>query len=35
MGGGMATILRRPGLIYNVDYGAVSLEKVANSEHTP
>ena len=32
--GWMATILRRPGLIYNVDYDKVPLEKVANSERT-
>lgn len=30
--GYMSTILRRPGLIYNVDYEKVSLELVANSE---
>ncbi len=30
--GYMATILRRPGLIYAVDYDKVPLEKVANSE---
>ncbi len=30
--GWMATILRRPGFIYNVDYDKVPLEKVANSE---
>jgi len=28
----MSTILRDPGLIYNVRYDAVSLEQVANSE---
>ncbi len=28
----MSTILRRPGLIYSVDYGKVPLEQVANSE---
>ena len=34
--GWMATILRRPGHIYNVDYDKVELEKVANSErHFP
>ena len=32
--GWMSTILRRPGLIYNVDYDKVPLEKVANSERT-
>jgi 6-phosphofructokinase len=31
-GGYMSTILRRPGLIYNVDYDKVPLELVANSE---
>ncbi len=31
-GGYMSTILRRPGLIYNVDYDKVPLESVANSE---
>ena len=30
--GYMSTILRRDGLIYNVDYDKVSLELVANSE---
>jgi 6-phosphofructokinase 1 len=30
--GWMATILRRPGLIYAVDYDKVPLDKVANSE---
>ncbi len=30
--GYMATILRRPGIIYAVDYDKVPLEKVANSE---
>ena len=30
----MSTILRKPGLIYNVEYGKVPLEKVANSERT-
>ena len=30
--GWMATILRRPGRIYNVDYDKVPLEQVANSE---
>jgi len=30
--GWMSTILRRPGLIYSVDYDKVELEKVANSE---
>ncbi|MDQ1255836.1 MAG: ATP-dependent phosphofructokinase / diphosphate-dependent phosphofructokinase [Candidatus Hydrogenedentes bacterium] len=32
--GWMATILRKPGVIYNVEYGKVPLEKVANSERT-
>jgi ATP-dependent phosphofructokinase / diphosphate-dependent phosphofructokinase len=32
--GWMATILREPGLIYNVRYDKVPLEKVANSERT-
>jgi 6-phosphofructokinase 1 len=32
--GYMATILRRPGIIYAVDYDKVLLEKVANSERT-
>ena len=32
--GKMATILRRPGLIYAVDYAGVPLEAVANSERT-
>lgn len=32
--GWMSTILRRPGLIYNVDYDKVPLEAVANSERT-
>ncbi len=32
--GYMATILRRPGIIYNVDYDKVPLEAVANSERT-
>jgi 6-phosphofructokinase 1 len=31
-GGYMSTILRRPGLIYSVDYDKVPLEEVANSE---
>jgi 6-phosphofructokinase 1 len=31
-GGYMSTILRRPGLIYSVDYDKVPLELVANSE---
>ena len=31
-GGFMATILRRPGLIYGVQYDKVPLEEVANSE---
>jgi len=31
-GGWMATILRRPGPIYGVEYDKVPLEKVANSE---
>ncbi len=30
--GYMSTILRRPGLIYNVDFDKVGLEQVANSE---
>ncbi len=30
--GWMSTLLRRPGLIYGVDYDKVELEKVANSE---
>ena len=33
-GGYMATILREPGPIYNVDYDKVPLEVVANSERT-
>ncbi|MDD5687243.1 MAG: diphosphate--fructose-6-phosphate 1-phosphotransferase [Elusimicrobia bacterium] len=32
--GYMATILRKPGLIYNVEYSKVGLELVANSERT-
>lgn len=32
--GWMATILREPGVIYNVRYDKVPLEKVANSERT-
>ncbi len=32
--GWMATILRQPGVIYNVTYDKVPLEKVANSERT-
>ena len=32
--GYMATILRRPGMIYTVDYDKVPLEQVANSERT-
>jgi 6-phosphofructokinase 1 len=32
--GWMSTILRKPGLIYNVEYGKVPLELVANSERT-
>jgi len=32
--GWMATILRQPGVIYNVVYDKVPLEKVANSERT-
>ncbi len=32
--GWMSTILRAPGLIYNVTYDKVPLEKVANSERT-
>ena len=31
-GGYMSTILRKPGLIYGVDYDKVALELVANSE---
>jgi len=31
-GGFMSTILRRPGVIYAVDYNKVPLEAVANSE---
>jgi 6-phosphofructokinase 1 len=31
-GGFMATVFRKPGLIYNVEYDKVPLEKVANSE---
>jgi len=30
----MSTILRKPGLIYNVEYDKVGLEKVANSERS-
>ncbi|MHB8578989.1 MAG: diphosphate--fructose-6-phosphate 1-phosphotransferase [Ignavibacteriaceae bacterium] len=30
--GFMSTLLRRPGIIYNVDYDKVPLDKVANSE---
>ncbi len=30
--GYMSTLLRRPGIIYNVDYDKVPLEQVANSE---
>ncbi len=33
-GGWMSTILRQPGPIYNVVYGKVPLEMVANSERT-
>ena len=33
-GGYMSTIRRDPGLIYNVSYGKVPLEAVANSERT-
>jgi 6-phosphofructokinase len=32
--GWMSTILRKPGLIYNVEYSKVPLEQVANSERT-
>jgi len=32
--GWMSTILRKPGLIYNVEYDKVPLELVANSERT-
>ena len=32
--GWMATLLRKPGLIYNVEYDKVPLEAVANSERT-
>jgi len=32
--GWMATILRKPGVIYSVDYDKVPLEKVAISERT-
>lgn len=32
--GWMSTILRKPGIIYNVDYGKVPLQDVANSERT-
>jgi 6-phosphofructokinase len=32
--GYMATILRKPGIIYNVEYDKVPLEAVANSERT-
>ena len=32
--GFMSTILRKPGLIYNVEYAKVSLKEVANSERT-
>lgn len=32
--GYMSTILRKPGLIYNVEYGRVPLELVANSERS-
>lgn len=32
--GWMATILRKPGFIYSVDFDKVPLEKVANSERT-
>jgi len=32
--GWMATILRRPGFIYDVEYDKVPLEQVANSERT-
>ena len=32
----MATLLRKPGPIYTIEYGRVPLEKVANSErHFP
>ena len=30
----MATILRQPGVLYNVVYDKVPLEKVANSERS-
>jgi 6-phosphofructokinase 1 len=32
--GWMSTILRRPGIIYHVDYDKVPLQEVANSERT-
>jgi 6-phosphofructokinase 1 len=32
--GWMATILRKPGVIYSVDYDKVPIEQVANSERT-
>src|SRR5262249_9121336 len=32
--GYMSTLTRRPGLVYNVDYGKAPLELVANSERT-
>lgn len=32
--GYMSTLLRKPGLIYNIEYDKVELEKVANSERT-
>jgi 6-phosphofructokinase 1 len=32
--GWMATILRKPGVIYSVEYDKVPLERVANSERT-
>ena len=32
--GWMATLLRRPGPIYSVEYGKAELERVANSERT-
>lgn len=32
--GWMSTILRKPGVIYSVEYGKVPLEKVANSERS-
>lgn len=32
--GWMATLLRKPGVIYNIEYSKVPLEQVANSERT-